>query len=400
MNVKLSVDPQSYKKEIENLRRKLNESLASGIISDNFEQELKQLEEMQQRMLTELLPYYRLAFPSALEVTVENNVAKRLGSYSPDIFNRGLFRLSSRLFLATSMGGKLQLLNLKSTGGRVTSEWSDFITGINETVTAVFSLGEGQFFLVGIRGGCYRLTVEDKAEMSALMPKITNLKVSGKSDGFGKCAAIGNGLFAAETGAQGICILKLSGDYVKITGVTQKVMDDYTTMGSAVGMLLAGNSQGYIAVLNEENGKITAQNPIKAINNPIMEICPLQNESGTKESLLVLGTGGEYAVAEVAGGKIISAERQTGLSGNLFAGATALGTGLILSDDGQVYLLEENLGNWSLNSGATQKEAFFTKAVPVERGKYLLTDLDGEVTLMKINRLDTPEALLKLPIYK
>ncbi|MPM29966.1 hypothetical protein SDC9_76508 [bioreactor metagenome] len=87
------------------------------------------------------------------------------------------------------------------------------------------------------------------------------------------------------------------------------------------------------------------------------------------------------------------------LKGNLFDVQSKKGTAVVLSEDGIIYLLEENFGNWYLNYEAAIKDVFFTNVLKLEISKYLLMDVEGKLNLLDIDRIDTPKDLWAMPLY-
>ena len=88
------------------------------------------------------------------------------------------------------------------------------------------------------------------------------------------------------------------------------------------------------------------------------------------------------------------------LIGNLFSVQSKKGTAIVLSEDGIIYLLEENFGNWYLNDEVDIKDIFFTNVLKLGISKYLLMDVEGKLNLLDIDRIDTPKDLWDLPRYQ
>ena len=88
------------------------------------------------------------------------------------------------------------------------------------------------------------------------------------------------------------------------------------------------------------------------------------------------------------------------LKGNLFDVQSKKGTAVVLSEDGIIYLLEENFGNWYLNDEVDIKDIFFTNVLKLGISKYLLMDVEGKLNLLDIDRIDTPKYLWDLSLYQ
>ena len=74
--------------------------------------------------------------------------------------------------------------------------------------------------------------------------------------------------------------------------------------------------------------------------------------------------------------KVIKVELND-LKGSLFDIKYKKDTAVVLSEDGIIYLLQENFENWYLNEEAMIKDIFFTDVFKVDISKCLLMDIDG-----------------------
>ncbi len=101
------------------------------------------------------------------------------------------------------------------------------------------------------------------------------------------------------------------------------------------------------------------QKKIDFLDDEIRQIRCLEDENGNKKSLIVTGNKGQLKIFSLyEDSKNIKIELND-LKGNLFDVQSKKGTAIVLSEDGIIYLLEENFGNWYLNEDATIKDMFF-----------------------------------------
>ena len=123
-------------------------------------------------------------------------------------------------------------------------------------------------------------------------------------------------------------------------------------------------------------------------------------KNGNENSLIVTGNKGQFKIFSLyEDSKAIKIELND-LKGNLFDVQSKKGTAIVLSEDGIIYLLEENFGNWYLNEEAMIKDVFFTNVFKLGISKYLLMDIEGKLNLLDIDRIDTPKDLWNLPLYQ
>jgi len=116
--------------------------------------------------------------------------------------------------------------------------------------------------------------------------------------------------------------------------------------------------------------------------------------------LIVTGNNGQLKILSFNGNSIDITMGQNDLNGNLFQVQSEKGTAVILSEDGILYLLEENFEDWHLNEEVTIKEAFFTNVFQLDISKYLLMDIEGKLNLLYIDRMNAPKDLWDLPLYQ
>nr|WP_242976219.1 hypothetical protein [Clostridium sporogenes] len=60
MKINLSVDRKDFKNQVKELREKLNECQRDGILDDDFKEQLNKLLKVEEELLTDLIPYYRV----------------------------------------------------------------------------------------------------------------------------------------------------------------------------------------------------------------------------------------------------------------------------------------------------------------------------------------------------
>ena len=60
MKLNLSVDGKNFKNQVIDLRKKLNECQTNGVLDDGFEEQLNKLSQIEEELLAELIPYYRV----------------------------------------------------------------------------------------------------------------------------------------------------------------------------------------------------------------------------------------------------------------------------------------------------------------------------------------------------
>jgi hypothetical protein len=260
---------------------------------------------------------------------------------------------------------------------------------------------------LGVRGGCYLLSSDNFDQLPDINGQIKVKKLQKDCDfyGFGRCFAIRDGLFLVENGDEALNLFELvkeNKEYRLIfhqdTGCT---IPDWTTLGKINHDYFAvGTKTGKLYFLKYENRQFTVTEKMDLLEEEIRQIQCLEDEDGRKKSLIVTGNKGQLKILSLyEDAKSIKLELND-LNGNLFEIKSEKGTAVMLSEDGVVYLLEENFENWYLNEAATMKDIFFTNIFKLDRSRYLLMDVEGKLNLLYIDRINTPKDLWNLPLYK
>lgn len=406
----LSVDEAYFKSQVDALRKKLNECRENGILVHNFEESLNELLQTEEKLLTDLIPYYRVYANNIKKASVKINPVTQAGALSFDGFLQGMLRINKNLFIASSTDGRVQFFHMDITDdftdcNQLEIEWGPPIREIKETISYIYKLNDKEILLFGIAGGCYLLFSDSFEKISENNEhiKVKKLQTDRVFGGFGRCAAIEECLFAAENGENTLAlfeIIKENDEYHLIFHkdicliipdwtVLEKIEDDYFAVGTKRGKLFFVRYYG---------GQFTVEEEIDLLNGEIRKIMYLEDECSNKNSLMAIGNEGQYQIISFGGIKKVRAESDC-LKGNLFDIQSQNGTAVILSEDGIVYLFEENFGKWNLNEEAAVNDAFFTNIFKLNDSGYLLMDVEGKLNLLEIDRIHTAEDLWELPLH-
>ncbi len=86
MKINLSVEVKEFKSQVKDLREKLNECQGDGILDDSFKEQLNKLLKIEEELLTDLIPYYRVYVNNIKKTSMRINPIKQLGAFSFDSF--------------------------------------------------------------------------------------------------------------------------------------------------------------------------------------------------------------------------------------------------------------------------------------------------------------------------
>lgn len=408
----LSIDVKYFKNQVIDLRKKLNECLTYGILDDSFQERLEKLLQIEQELLTELIPYYRVYSNNIKKTSMKVNPIKQFGSFDFDSFLQRALRINDNFFIISGIDGKVQFFYIDSaynsySHNQTHVEWSPPIKNIKERISFIYKLNDKEIMLLGVKGGYYLLSNNNFDEMTDIngQIKVKKIETEHNFNGFGRCLAINDGVFVVENGDEKLNLLETVKEkdewslifykdiYCTISNWTalEKISDDY---------FAAGTKAGELYFIKYENSKLNITEKIKCLNDEIRQIRCLENENGSMSSLIVIGNNGHLKIFSLCkDSKTVKIELND-LKGNLFDVQSKNGTAVVLSEDGIIYFLEENFGNWYLNDEAVIKNVFFTNILKFDISKYLLMDVEGKLNMLYIDRIDTPKDLWEQPLYQ
>ncbi|ENK1242831.1 hypothetical protein AB2063_000955 [Clostridium botulinum] len=411
MKINLSVNGKEFKKQVEELREKLNECQSNGILDDSFKEQLKKLLKMEEELLIDLIPYYRVYANDIKKTSMRISPIKQLGAFSFGSFLQTSLRINKNLFITSSIDRKVQFFYIDivddlSDHNQIGVEWSPPIKEIKETISFMNKLNDKEILLLGVRGGCYLISSDsfDKVPNVNGAVKVQRVKIDCDFNGFGRCLSIRDGLFAVENGDEKLNLFEITKENNEYGLIFHK--DIYCTIPSWTTLekindnyFVVGTKSGKLYFIKYESKQFTITEKIDFLDDEIRQIRCLEDENSNKRSLIVTGNKGYIKIVSFyKDSKNINIELND-LKGNLFDVQSKKGTAVVLSEDGIIYLLEENFEKWYLNEEVTIKDMFFTNVLKLDVSKYLLMDIEGKLNLLYINRIDTPKDLWNLPLY-
>ncbi|WP_352419193.1 hypothetical protein [Proteiniborus sp.] len=412
MKVNLSVDEKDFKSQVKVLRKKLNECLTNGILYDDFEEQLNKLSKIEETLLAGLIPYYRVYANNIKKTSMQIKPIKQLGAFSFDSFLQTTLMINEKLFITSSIDGKVQFFYIDvpddfSEHNQLEVEWSHPIKEIKERISFIYKLNDKVILLFGVRGGCYLLSSDnfDKIPDVNGQIKVRMIQTDHGLKGFGRCLAINDGLFVVENEDEKLYLFEVVKEENKYRLVFHKdiccTIPDWTALERINNdYFVVGTKMGKLYFIKYENRRLTITEKKDFSNDEIRQIRCLEDEDSNKNSLIVIGNKGQLKVLSLLEDVKIRKTKMNDFKGNLFEVQSKQGTAVVLSEDGIIYLLEENFGNWYLNEEATIKEVFFTNVYKLGISKYLLMDIEGKLNLLDIDRIDTPKDLWDLPLYQ
>ena len=408
MKINLSVDVEYLKNQVEILRKKLNKCQTNGILDEGLEEQLEKLSQIEEELLAELIPYYRVYVDNIKKTFMEINPTKQLGAFGFDSFLESISRINENLFITASVDRSVQFFHIDTfDDAQIEVEWSAPIKEIKERISFIYKLNDKEILLFGAIGGCYLISSDNFEQIPDANGQIKVKKIGIDYDfsGFGRCLAINDDLFVVENGEEKLNLFEIIKEKDEYHLIFHK--DIYCTIPKCTAMekisdnyFVVGTNMGRLYFIKYENRQFTIIEEMDFLNDEIRGIRFLENEDGKKDSLIVIGNKGQLKIFSLYEDEKTIKMEMDDLKGNLFDVQSKKGTAVVLSEDGIVYLFEENFGNWYLNEESTIKDAFFTNVLKLDISKYLLMDIEGKLNLLDIARINTPKDLWNLPLYQ
>lgn len=412
MKMNLSLDGEDFKSQVKELREKLNECLINGVLDDGFQEHLDKLSQMEEELLANLVPYYRVYANNIKKTSMQVNSIKPLGAYGFDSFLQTALKVNENLFITSSIDGKVQFFYIDiadnfSDENQVEAEWSPPIKEIKETISFMYKLNDKEILLFGVRGGCYLLLSDNLHQMPDVNEdiKVKRLQTDGEVSGVGRCLAINDGLFVVENGEEKLKLFEIIKEKDEYALVFHKeiycTIPNWTTLEKiSEDYFVVGTKTGELYFIKYENRQFNITDKINFLDDEIRQITWLEDGNGNRNSLMIIGNKGHLKIFSLSEDEKVVKIELKDLKGNLFDAQSKKGTVIVLSEDGIMYLFEENFGNWYLNEEAAMKDVFFTNVLKLDILKYLLMNIEGELKLLDIDRIHTPKDLWDMPLYQ
>src|SRR5699024_3055568 len=130
---------------------------------------------------------------------------------------------------------------------------------------------------------------------------------------------------------------------------------------------------------------------------PINYLNSLENEDLEKNICACLGNDNNFFLYDFNNEEILNLKNQD-FTGNIYNIESKKAIAIVLTDDCYLYLLEENMGKWTLNQNLSLSDRFYVNVIALSPSNYIAIDLYGNFKILKIDRLDTIEKLRNINI--
>lgn len=394
--MKFSENTKEFKKNLIKLRDELNITLKNGKLEENFEDKLLDLEKRENLILKELLPYYRLYAPDLYETKIYFKQVEIEGSYKSETYLKTYLKIKEDVFLFADSNQKLYFARiLDKVNPKV--ELSSPIKDFYKLIIYMHKIDEKRILAFTVNGDIFTFFYKDVEDVFENINFVKIVKLKSNFIGFESIINLKDNIFLCQVAKNELLILEFNEEYsnFKVKGAHKISIkeDEITSLVKISGIeFFMATRRGYILQAKYTDDEIEIIEKIKIFDSPINRLEFLEYENSEIKHLAILGDNGNFALYNFENKKVIEIEKEK-LKGNLFNIISKNGTGIILTEDGFVYLLEENFCQWKLNEKVFLSERFFINLIPLDKENFLTEDIYGNFYKLNIDRLDSVEKL-------
>ena len=390
--MKFSTNTKEFKENLIKLRDELKDTLKDGEIEENFQDKLLDLEKRENLILKEILPYYRLYAPDLYETKINLNPINIEGSYKSETYLKTYLKIKEDVFLFADSKQRLyfaKILDKISPKIELSSPIKDFYN----LIIYMYKTDESKSLLFTVNGDIFILYCKDFEDTFENIKTVKIFKLEPNFKGFENIINLKDNKFLCQVGKNKLLILEFNESYSKFKVKCEHKIsikeDEITSLLKMSGREVSmATRSGFFLQAKYTDDEIEIIEKIKIFDSPINRLEFLENENSEKKHLAILGDNGNFALYNFENKKVIEIEKEK-LKGNLFNIISKNGAALILTEDGIVYLLEENFDKWKLNKKVTLSEKFFINIIPLDKENFLTDDVYGNFEILKIDRLDS-----------
>lgn len=401
--MKFSINTKEFEENLIKLREELNNSLLKGKkVSNDFEDELLELEEKQEEMEKELLSYFRSYSDNIYESKIEITPIKLEGSFNSESYLKSSLKIDEVIFLFSYINQKLHFARILDEGvERI--ELSQAIKNFEDLIIYMEKINENKTLAFTISGEIYIFTYNDIEDVFENISSLKISKLKKTFQGFENVVKIEKNKFLCQKSRNHITVLEFNEDYSDFNLIIEEEISiEEGEISSLVKIgdskFLIGTREGFLLEGEYKTDHISVKEKIKIFEGPLNKLWILENFNSQKEHCACLGNDGSLSLFNFKKNTIKRLGNDK-IKGNLFDIGSKLGTSIILSEDGLLYTIEEKMGEWNLNEDLTKSDLFYAKIILLDSSSYLAIDIYGNFSKIQIDSLDSIEKLYNLKLF-
>lgn len=401
--MKFSINTKEFEENLIKLREELNNSLLKGKkVSNDFEDELLELEEKQEEMEKELLSYFRSYGDNIYKSKIEITPIKLEGSFKSESYIKSSLKIDEDIFLFSYINQKLHFARILDEGvERI--ELSQAIKNFEDLIIYMKKINDNKILAFSISGGIYILSYEDIDSIFENINSLKTYKLKKSFKGLENVIQIEKNKFLLQKLGSGLAVLEFNKDYSDFNLIIEKeisIEEDEISSLVDIGEenFLIGTRDGFLIKGEYKNASIYIKEKIRIFRGPLNKLFLLENFNFQKTFCACLGNDGSLSLFNFKKNTIKRLGNDK-IKGNLFDIGSKRGASIILSEDGLLYTLEEKIGEWNLNEDLTKSDLFYANIILLDSSSYLAIDIYGNFSKIQIDSLDSIEKLYNLKLF-
>ena len=395
--MKFSININEYKKNLTKLRAQLDQTLAEGHLDGDFKEKLDELEELENKMLKDLLPYYRIYAPELYQAKVSELEVKINGNNKLQSYLKSYLHVEENLFILASADQKVYFM--RSYGeNKQHVELSQAIKNFNKLVIYMYKLCKEKILLFTVSGDIYVFMSNNFTDI------FENPKLKNNFEGFENVINIGESTFLCQIGRNEFIVLEI---YDKSLNIKIKNHINLSDLDEEINSLVKisnfhfalGSHSGDLILASLKEDEIKVDKKIKISDYPITNLAILESESYEKNLCISQANSEKIFLYDLESNKLTNIKIDKSKSTILSIESKKSST-FILSEDFNLYLLEENMGKWTLNLKRSVADRSFVNIIGLDNSTYLTIDIYGNFNILKLDRLDSIEKLRDINLFR
>ena len=401
--MKFSTNINEYKKNLTKLRAQLDQTLAEGHLDGDFKEKLDELEELENKMLKELLPYYRMYASELYQTKVRGLEVKIDGNNKLQSYLKSYLHVEENIFILASADQKVYLM--RSNGANKQHiELSQAIKNFNKLIIYMHRLSKEKILLFTITGDIYIFISNNFTDIFENTKNLKIIKLKNNLEGFENVINIGESTFLCQIGRNEFIVLEVD---EKSLNIKIKNHINLSDLDEEINSLVQisnfhfalGSHSGDLILASFEEDEIKVDKKIKILDNPIINLAILESESYEKTLCISQANSDNIFLYNLKSKKLTNVGLDESNS-TILSIESKKSSAFILREDFNLYLLEENMGKWNINSKRSIADRPFVNIIGLDNSTYLTIDIYGNFNILKLDRLDSIEKLRDINLLK
>lgn len=401
--MKFSININEYKKNLTKLRAQLDQTLAEGHLDGDFKEKLDELEELENKMLKELLPYYRIYASELYQTKVRGLEVKIDGNNKLQSYLKSYLHIEENIFILASADQKVYLM--RSNGkDHQHIELSQAIKNFNKLIIYMHRLSKEKILLFTVTGDIYVFMSNNFTDIFENPKNLKIIKLKNNFEGFENVINIEESTFLCQIGTNEFIVLEVD---EKSLNIKIKNHINLSDLDEEINSLVQisnfhfalGSHSGDLILASFKDDEIKVDKKIKILDNPITNLAILESESYEKTLCISQANSDNIFLYNLKSKKLTNVGLDESNS-TILSIESKKSSAFILREDFDLYLLEENMGKWNINSKRSIADRPFVNIIGLDNSTYLTIDIYGNFNILKLDRLDSIEKLRDINLLK